>query len=134
MRIWISALSPHRRPADHSAMGVAVASPPSTWLSPCLDNSYRCFRIGSGLRWLLEHAQSIEDVQVAESHEFSQAVGYRQTQQHALGSLRIRMGAAQAIGRGNVGTTYEVIGRARVEQEVAHAGTTAHEFCNFIHI
>lgn len=77
---------------EHPDFG-AVA-PPSTQLMPSLSNSYRRLLIDFGLLWLREHAKSIEDVQVAERHKLSRAVGDGQTQHHALGHLRSRMGAA----------------------------------------
>lgn len=70
-----------------------------------LYNSQRRLLVDFGFLWLHEHSKSSEDVREADSRELSWAVGDGQTQHHALGHLRIRMGAAQSIGRGNVGTT-----------------------------
>src|SRR5437870_7348037 len=115
-------------------MVVAVAGPPSTQRSPSLYNSYRRLLVGFSLLWLHEHSKSREDVREADTRELSWAVGDGQTQHHALGHLRIRIGAAESIGSGNVGTTQEVIGQSRFEKEVANVGTTANELRERIHI
>ena len=65
---------PHQVAAAAAATA-AVVGPPSTPLTPSLDNSYRCLHRGFGLLWLYEHAKSMQDVQGAERRELARAVG-----------------------------------------------------------
>jgi hypothetical protein len=75
-------------------LGMAFTSPPSTLLSPSLSNLCRRLLIGFGFLWLCEHAQSIEEVQVAQRRQLARAVGDVQTHHHTLGHGRIGMRAA----------------------------------------